>query len=175
MPITLKNYLATIIALCVLIPAIGQKKQALTFRVGATVSFNLLHIASNNVGLGGIAGVEKRLSKYIAAEAEASYNYFIGDKMVYVDVKNKAYTIPVMAGIKAYPFPNIYASLRTGAAYFLINGMPSPHFSWVYGAACGINLPHKVNRINAQLGYTELRNDGIRRGYVTFATAIIIN
>ena len=175
MAITVKNYLVTIIALCGFVTAIAQKKSTPSLRLGATVSFNLWHLASNNVGLGGIAGAEKRIGNFFAAEAEASYNYFIGDKSLYAGSKNKAFTIPVMAGIKAYPFPNMYFSLRSGAAFFQLNGMNSAEVRWIYGAAAGINLPQKSNRINVQLGYSEFPDNGIRRGYTTLATAIIIN
>jgi hypothetical protein len=132
-------------------------------------------MASNNVGLGGLAGAEKQIGKYFAAEAEASYNYFTGDKTVYSEAKNKAFNIPLLIGIKAYPFSNLYFSLRTGTTLFLLNGMSAAEFRWIYGVAGGINLPQKVNRINIQLGYSEFPDHGIRRGYTTLAAAIIIN
>lgn len=155
--------------------ATAQNKMTPVFRLGATVSFGLSHMASNNVGIGGIAGAEKLFSKHFAAEAEASYHYFTGDKVFYMDARNKAYAFPLLAGIKAYPLPGIYASLRTGAVYFLLNQMPSPHISLGYGMAGGINLPEKINRLNLQMAYTGFRFDGINRGYTTLAAAIIIH
>ena len=154
--------------------ATAQYKSNPVYRLGATVSFGLSHFTDNNVGVGGLAGAEKMLSKYFAAEAEASYNYFTGDKAIYMDAKNKSYAIPVLAGIKAYPLSNVYASLRTGAVYFLLNNMSSPTIRLGYGLAGGINLPEKTNRLNIQMAYTGFRYDGISRGYATLAAAIII-
>jgi hypothetical protein len=77
-------------------------------------------------------------------------------------------------GIKAYPISNVYASLRTGAVYFLLNNMSSARAALGYGAATGINLSQKTNRLNLQLAYTGFQYDGISRGYATLAVAIII-
>lgn len=144
------------------------------FRLGATVSFGLSNLTSNQVGIGGLVGAEKMIAKHFAAELEASYNYFTGDKTIYADAKNKSYSIPLLAGIKAYPTSNIYASLRTGAIYFLLNNMSSPRAALGYGLAGGMNLPKKTNRLNVQLAYTGFQYDGISRGYATLAAAIII-
>lgn len=152
----------------------AQIKPGPIFRLGATVSFGLSNITSNNVGIGGLVGAEKMISKYFAAETEASYNYFTGDKAIYVDSKNKSYAIPLLAGIKAYPLSNVYASLRTGAVYFLLNNMSSARVRLGYGLAGGINLPQKTNRLNVQVAYTGFQYDGISRGYATLAAAIII-
>jgi len=153
----------------------AQIKPGPIFRLGATVSFGLSNITSNHVGIGGLVGAEKMISTYFAAETEASYNYFTGDKAIYTDAKNKCYTIPLMAGIKAYPISNVYASLRTGAVYFLLNNMSSARVRLGYGLASGINLPQKTNRLNIQVAYTGFQYDGISRGYATLAAAIIIN
>ena len=152
----------------------AQIKPGPIFRLGATVSFGLSNITSNHVGMGGLVGAEKMITKYFAAEFEASYNYFTGDKVIYADSKNKSYAIPLLAGIKAYPLPNVYASLRTGAVYFLLNNMSSARAALGYGVAGGINLPKKINRLNVQVAYTGFRYDGISRGYATLAAAIII-
>lgn len=152
----------------------AQIKPGPIFRLGATVSFGLSNLNSNHVGIGGLVGAEKMITKYFAAELEASYNYFTGDNAIYADAKNKSYAIPLLAGIKLYPLSNVYASLRTGAVYFLLNNMSSPRASLGYGAAGGINLPRKTNRLNVQLGYTGFRYDAISRGYATLAVAIII-
>src|SRR5690349_19161559 len=93
----------------------AQIKPGPICRLGATVSFGLSNLTNNHVGVGGIVGAEKMFSKSFAAEAEASYNYFTGDKAVYTDSKNKSYAVPLLVGIKAYPVSNVYASLRTGA------------------------------------------------------------
>ena len=154
--------------------AAAQTNPGPVFRLGATVSFGLSHIMANNVGIGGIAGAEKLLSKRFAAEIEGSYTYFTGDKAIYNDSKNKSYAVPLLAGIKAYPLSNVYASLRTGAVYFLLNNMSSPRASLGYGVAGGINLPQKTNRLNVQMAYTAFRYAGISRGYATLAAAIII-
>jgi len=161
---------------CLLIVKTGtaQIKPGPIFRLGATVSFGLNNLASNNVGIGGITGAEKMISNHFAAELEASYNYFTGDKAIYADAKNKSYAIPVLAGIKVYPVSNVYASARTGAVYFLLNNMSSPRAALGYGLAGGINLPQKTNRLNVQMAYTGFRYDGINRGYATLAVAIII-
>ncbi len=152
----------------------AQIKPGPIVRLGATVSFGLSKITSNNVGIGGLVGAEKMITKYFAAEAEAAYSYFTGDNVIYVDAKNKSYAIPVLAGIKAYPLSNVYASLRTGAVYFLLNNMSSARVRFGYGVASGINLPKKTNRLNVQVAYTGFRYDGISRGYATLAAAIII-
>jgi hypothetical protein len=152
----------------------AQIKPGPIVRLGATVSFGLSNITSNNVGIGGLVGAEKMITKYFAAEAEAAYSYFTGDNVIYVDAKNKSYAIPVLAGIKAYPLSNVYASLRTGAVYFLLNNMSSARARFGYGVASGINLPKKTNRLNVQVAYTGFRYDGISRGYATLAAAIII-
>ena len=152
----------------------AQIKPAPIFRLGATVSFGLSNLASNHVGIGGLVGAEKMVSKYFAAEIEASYNYFTGDKAIYSDAKNKSYAIPVLAGIKYYPLSNVYASLRTGGIYFLLNNMSKSRATIGYGAAGGINLPQKTNRLNVQLSYTGFQYDSISRGYTTLAVAIII-
>lgn len=154
--------------------ATAQIKSGPVYRLGASVSFGLSDITSNHVGIGGIVGAEKMVSKHFAAEAEASYNYFTGDKAIYVDAKNKSYTIPVLAGVKIYPLSNVYASLRAGAINFLLNNMSSARVRLGYGAAAGINLPPKTQRLNVQLSYTGFRYDGINRGYATLAVAIII-
>jgi hypothetical protein len=152
----------------------AQIKPGPIFRLGATVSFGLSNISSNNVGIGGLVGAEKMITKYFAAETEASYNYFTGDNVIYTDAKNKSYAIPLLAGIKVYPLSNVYASLRTGAVYFLLNNMSSARVRLGYGLAGGINLPQKTNRLNVQVAYTGFQFDGIRRGYTTLAAAIII-
>lgn len=154
--------------------ATAQTKPGTAFRFGATVSFALSKISANDVGLGGLAGAEKLFSEYFAAEMEASYNYFTGDKVFYVDGKNKSYAVPFLAGLKAYPLSNVYASVRSGAVYFLLNDMPSPKVRFAYGVAGGINLPKKTNRLNIQMAYTGFRYDHISRGYATLAAAIII-
>ena len=152
----------------------AQIKPGPILRLGATVSFGLSNLADNQVGIGGIVGGEKMISKYFAAETEASYNYFTGDKAIYSDAKNKSYAIPVLAGIKYYPLSNVYASLRTGGIYYLLNDMSKARAAIAYGAAGGINLPQKTNRLNAQLSYTGFKYNGISRGYATLAVAIII-
>lgn len=168
-------YRLTFFALLVFATAASaQNKMNPVFRLGATVSFGLAHMASNTVGIGGIAGAEKLFSKHFAAEAEASYHYFTGDNVFYMDAKNKAFAFPLLAGIKAYPLPNVYGSLRTGAVYFLLNHMSSPRISLGYGVAGGLNLPEKNNRLNLQMAYTGFRFDGFNRGYTTLAAAIII-
>jgi hypothetical protein len=161
---------------CILSVTTGtaQIKPGPIFRLGASVSFGLSNITANHVGIGGVVGAEKMITRYFAAETEASYNYFTGDKAIYTDAKNKCYAIPLLAGIKAYPISNVYASLRTGAVYFLLNNMSSPRVSLGYGAAGGINLPQKTNRLNVQVAYTGFQYDGISRGYATLAVAIII-
>jgi hypothetical protein len=161
---------------CIVLVKTGsaQIKPGPIFRLGATVSFGLSNLTSNTVGIGGIVGAEKMISSYFAAETEASYNYFTGDKAIYVDAKNKSYTVPLLAGIKVYPLSNVYASLRTGAVYFLLNNMSSARVRLGYGAASGINLPRKTNRLNVQVAYTGFQYDGISRGYATLAVAIII-
>ena len=165
----------TLLACIVLVKTgTAQIKPGPIFRLGATVSFGLSNLTSNHVGIGGIVGAEKMITDYFGAEIEASYNYFTGDKAIYVDAKNKSYTIPLLAGIKVYPLSNVYASLRTGAVYFLLNNMSSARATLGYGAAGGINLPQKTNRLNVQVAYTGFRYDGINRGYTTLAVAIII-
>jgi hypothetical protein len=156
--------------------AVAQTKpSSYLFRLGAAVSFGISNMAGNHVGLGGLAGAEKRINNIYTVEAEVSYTYFTGNKNVYMNAKNKAYTLPVLAGIKAYFLPNVYASLRTGALYFLLNDMNDPQIRLAYGVATGINLPPKTKRINAQLGYTGFQYKGNHHGYATLGVAIIIN
>src|ERR1700754_2305184 len=92
--------------------ATAQKRTVYTFRLGATVSFGLSKIAHNDVGIGGLIGAEKLLDKQFAIELETNYTYFTGDKVMYNDGRNKAFSIPVLAGVKIYPYPNGYFSLR---------------------------------------------------------------
>ena len=161
-------------SLVFVIAASAQYKSIPVFRLGGTIAFGLSHMASNNIGIGGMAGAEKLFSKSFAAELEISYTYFTGDKVFYMEGKNKAFAAPLLAGIKAYPFRNVYASLRTGAVYFLLNPMHSARISLGYGAAGGINLPRSNNRLNLQMSYTGFQFEGINRGYTTLAAAIII-
>ena len=177
MPINMKNCCVVVIITLFVFncTALAQKRPAQAFRLGATISFALTNIASNNVGIGGIAGAEKPVSKNFSVEAEMSYTYFTGDKAIYTDGKNRAFTLPVVAGIKFYPLSNIYGSLRTGAVYFMLNEMTSPKIRPCYGIAGGINLPEKTNRVNIQLSYTGFHYQSVTRGYTTLAAAIIIN
>ncbi|MFT3826446.1 MAG: hypothetical protein QM731_21175 [Chitinophagaceae bacterium] len=153
----------------------AQKKSAFSYRLGPAFSFGLSNISNNNVGLGGIAGIERRIHGIFAAEAEVSYNYFTGDKSMYASGNNKAFTLPAMLGAKAYLFPNAYVAARAGAVYFMLNEMSSSELRPACGLAAGANFPPKVNRINVQLGYNAFRYYGITRGYATLAAAIIIN
>lgn len=173
----MKKYrLLIFIALAVLCKtAAAQKKPTYNFRLGATVSFGLTKIAGNNVGIGGLVGVEKQVDKQFTVELEGAYNYFTGDKVTYNDANNKAFAIPVLAGVKVYPSRNAYFSLRTGAIYFLLNDMPDAKIRLAYGIASGINLPKTTNRVNLQLAYTLFQYQRITRGYATLAAAIIIN
>jgi hypothetical protein len=154
--------------------ATAQYKSNPVFRLGGAVAFGLSHMASNNIGIGGIAGAEKFFAKRFAAELETSYIYITGDQVFYEEGKNRAFAAPLLAGIKAYPFSNVYGSLRTGAVYFLLNHMPSARFTLGYGAAAGINLPDKNNRLNIQIAFTGYGFEGVNRGYTTLAASIII-
>lgn len=153
----------------------AQNKLPYSFRIGAQVAFGLSNISHNTVGIGGLAGAERRFSRNFAAEAEASYIYFTGDKTYYESGKNNAFTLPVLAGIKAYMTPQVYASLRAGFVWFVVNDMNAAAFRPAAGIAGGINLPKKFNRVNVQAGYTYFGNDGVQRGYATLAASIIIN
>jgi hypothetical protein len=164
------------LALCVCFcHTYGQNSTKPHFRVGATIAFGLTRIADNNVGIGGIAAVERFFSSRFAGEIEASYTYFTGDKGVYPGGDNKAWTIPLLAGVKMYAKKWLYGSLRAGAICFLLNHETSTHIRAAYGLAAGMNLPEKNNRLNIQLGYTSFRFNGDNRGYATLAAAIIIN
>ncbi len=155
--------------------ASAQHHSSWSFRLGASVSFGIHNMNANTVGIGGIAGAENRFHKLFALEAEGSYTYFTGDKTLFENARNKAYAIPLLAGLKTYLLPQVYLSLRTGAAMFLLNEMPEAQVRLAYGAAAGFNLPAKINRINTQIGYTGFTYNGIHRGYTTLAMAIIIN
>lgn len=153
----------------------GQHSTKTRFRVGATISFAMTSIADNDVGIGGIAGAEKRFNKLFAGELEASFTYFTGDKIVYPEGDNKAWAIPVLAGLRLYSTSWLYGSVRAGAICFLLNYETSTHISAAYGIAAGMNFPEKNNRLNLQLGYTGFRFGGKSRGYATLAAAILIN
>lgn len=153
----------------------GQTKKDIHFRVGATIAFGLSHIAHNEVGIGGVVGTEKAFNHLFTGELELSYTYFTGDKTSYADAKNKAWSIPLLAGIKLYHRRWLYGSLRAGAICFLLNHETSTNMRPAYGIAAGMNLPEKINRLNVQLGYTGFRYGGNNRGYATLAAAIIIN
>lgn len=156
--------------------ALAQKKPpAWSFRLGPGVSFGLSRLSDNDVGFSGIAGAERKFHRSFAAEAELSYHYFTGDKVVYLEGRNKAWAIPLLAGIKGFAAPNLYASLRTGPILFTLNNMPDAAVTLAYGVAAGVNLPRKANRINTQLQYTSFRYEQVQRGYATLAVAIIIN
>jgi hypothetical protein len=171
-----KCCLSVVLALCACIcNAYGQQGSKLRFRIGATIAFGMTNIADNEVGVGGLAAVEKPFNKLFAAELEASYNYFTGDRAVYPGGDNKAWAIPVMAGLRLYSLSWLYGSVRAGAICFLLNHETSTNIRAAYGIAAGMNLPEKNNRLNIQLGYTGFRFGGKSRGYATLAAAIIIN
>ena len=153
----------------------GQTKKEVHFRAGATIAFGLSRIANNEVGIGGVVGVEKPFNELFAGELELSYTYFTGDKVLYLDGKNKAWSLPLLAGIKWYPRRWLYGAVRAGAIGFLFNSETSTSIRPAYGLAAGMNLPEKHNRVNLQLGYTGFPYGGDNRGYATLAAAIIIN
>jgi|ADGO01.1.fsa_nt_gi hypothetical protein len=171
----LKSLVLTLSAVLLCKLAIAQQTNNPQFRVGASIAFGLTNIAHNTVGIGGVAGVEKKVNKVLAAEAEVAYTYFTGDKSVYMQGKNKAWNIPLMAGVKAYVLPGVYGSLRAGGIYFLLNDQPDTHIRPCYGVAAGTNFPQRHQRLNVQLGYTGFRYNGDSRGYATLAASIIIN
>jgi len=161
--------------LCACLCLQAQDNYPLRFRIGATIAFGMTHMAHNDVGVGGEAGVEKPFSKIFSAELEAGYTYFTGDKMVYDEGGNKAWAIPLLAGARLYPQKWLYASARAGAICFTINSENSTHIRPAYGIAAGVNLPQKINRLNVELQYTGFSFAGNSRGYATLAAAIIIN
>jgi hypothetical protein len=165
-----------LMALCLsFCDVIAQQSNKTRFRLGATIAFGMNSIADNDVGVGGVAGAEKPFNKLFAGELEASFTYFTGDKVVYPGGDNKAWAIPVMAGIRLYSLSWLYGSVRAGAICFLLNHETSTHIRAAYGIAAGMNIPEKNNRLNLQLGYTGFRFDGKSRGYATLAAAILIN
>jgi hypothetical protein len=167
-----------LLILCALFGCIclhAQSARPVRFRIGATIAFGLSHIAHNDVGIGGEAGVEMPLNKLFSAELEAGFTNFTGDEMVYVEGGNKSWAIPLLAGARLYAQKWLYASLRAGAICFTINSENSTHIRPAYGIAAGINLPEKNNRLNLQLQYTGFRFAANSRGYATLAAAIIIN
>lgn len=164
--------------LCVVFACLNlhaQTKYPMRFRVGATIAFGMSRIAHNDVGIGGEAGVEKPFSKTFSAELESGYTYFTGDEMVYDEGGNKAWAIPLLAGLRLYPRQWFYTALRAGAICFTINSENSTLIRPAWGIAGGMNLPQKNNRFNIQLQYTGFRFAGNSRGYATLAAAIIIN
>lgn len=155
--------------------SVAQNGSAYSYRFGAQLAFGLTKIANNEAGLGGVAGVEKRFSRKFAVEAEGSYAYFIGDKELYETGKNRAFALPVLAGIKGYLSSQLYASLRGGAAWFALNNMNRAAVRPAYGVAAGLNVPRPTSRINIQLGWTSFRYRSTQRGYSTLSTSININ
>jgi hypothetical protein len=175
-PIAMQKCCLLVLLLCTgLGHTYGQQGTKPRFRVGATISFGMSNIADNNVGVGGVAGAEKPFNKLFAGELEASFNYFTGDEMVYPGGDNKAWALPVLAGIRLYSLSWLYGSVRAGAICFLLNNETTTHIRAAYGLAAGMNLPEKNNRLNMQLGYTGFHFGGKSRGYATLAAAIIIN
>lgn len=171
-----KCCLATLLAafVCLFVQAQTDKKK-MRYRVGATISPILVNIANNEVGIGGFLGAEKSFSKSFAAEVEVSYSYFAGDQAMYTEGSNKAWAVPVLAGVKAFVTQNLYGSLRTGAIFFMLNDQTTTHIQPALGLAGGMNFPQKNNRLNIQLGYTGFRFNSSNRGYATLAAAFIIN
>jgi hypothetical protein len=153
----------------------AQNKSSYSYRFGAQVAFGLSNIGNNEAGIGGLAGAENRFSRNFAVEVEGSYTYFIGDKVWYEDGKNRAFVLPVLAGIKGYLSSQVYASLRAGAAWFALNSMNKSAVRPAYGIAAGLNVPKSSNRINIQLGWTSFRYGGTQAGYATLSTSININ
>ena len=153
----------------------AQNKPKYSFRFGAQVAFGLSKITNNTVGIGGLAGAESRFSKTFAAEAEASYVYFTGDKVNYEAARNRAFALPLLIGIKAYLSPQAYVSMRGGLTWFMMNDMASSVFRPGYGIAAGINLPKNFNRVTVQAGWTGFGYDKLQRGYASLAASIIIN
>jgi hypothetical protein len=171
-----KCCLLLVLALCTFFSDVcGQNRTNAHFRVGATIAFGMSNIADNNVGIGGIAGAEKPFNRLFSGELEASFTYFTGDDAVYPGGDNKAWAIPVLAGLRLYTMSWLYGSVRAGAICFLLNHETSTNIRAAYGLAAGMNLPEKNNRLNVQLGYTGFRFGGKSRGYATLAAAIIIN
>ncbi|MBO9563136.1 MAG: hypothetical protein J7621_10195 [Niastella sp.] len=170
-----KRCVGSLVFLLLSLLSVAQNKFSYSYRFGAQVAFGLSDIANNEVGIGGLAGAEKRFSRNFAVEAEGSYVYFTGDKMWYEMAKNRAFALPVLAGIKAYLSPQVYGSVRAGAAWFLLNDMNKSAVRPAYGIAAGLNIPKSTNRINIQLGWTSFRYADIQRGYGTLSTSININ
>lgn len=170
-----KHCVGFLLFFLLVVTAAAQNKSPYSFRIGAQVAFGLYNIGDNNVGIGGLAGAERKFSRTFAVEAEASYTYFTGDKAYYEGGKNNAFALPILAGIKAYLAPQAYVSLRAGFAWFAVNDKDGSAFQPAAGIAGGINLPKKFNRVNVQLGYTRFGDDKIQRGFAHLATSIIIN
>ena len=171
-----RRYLFAVVALCLPFCSLhAQHSDKARFRVGASISFGMSNMAHNDVGVGGIAGAEKTFSRNFSGEIEAAYSYFTGDKAVYPQGDNKAWAIPVLAGLRVYPLDWLYGSVRAGAICFLLNHESSVHIRPAYGVAAGMNFPRNNNRLNLQLGYNGFRFGGKSRGYATLAAAIIIN
>jgi hypothetical protein len=170
-----KRCVGSLVFLLLSLLSIAQHTSSYSYRFGAQVAFGLSGIGNNEVGIGGLAGAEKRFSKNFAAEVEGSYTYFIGDKLWYEGGKNRAFALPILAGIKGYLTPQVYASLRAGAAWFGLNIMNKSAVRPAYGIAAGLNIPKSTNRINIQLGWTSFRYADTQRGYATLSTSININ
>lgn len=145
------------------------------YDIGPSIAFATKSIANNDAGIGIIGGVERNVYRNISIGAETGFNYFIGDKSYWVEGKNRAYTIPLLAEVKVYFLSQYYLSPRIGAVYFLLNDQAKSHVRMAYGIVGGFNLPKKDNRINIQAGYTGFRHESIYRGYGSLGAAIIIN
>jgi hypothetical protein len=171
-----KCCLLIVLALCACFCHVcGQNSTKPRFRLGASIAFGLTKISHNEVGIGAVVAAEKSFNKLFAGELEASYTYFTGDKELYLEGNNKAWALPLLAGIKIYPRRWLYGSLRAGAICFQLNHQASSQISAAYGIAAGMNLPDKNNRLNIQLGYTSFAFRDDSPGYATLAAAIIIN
>lgn len=153
----------------------AQNKPRYSFRFGAQVAFGLSNISHNTVGIGGLAGAESQFSRTFAAEAEASYLYFTGDKVTYEAARNRAFALPVLIGMKAYLAPQAYVSLRGGITWFMMNDMDKSAFRPGYGIAAGLNLPKNFNRVNVQASWTGFGYNNTQRGYASLSASIIIN
>lgn len=170
-----KSRVSLFIALLCCAAVTAQDKPLYSFRIGAQVAAGLSEMADNSVGIGGLAGAERVLTRIFALEAEAGYIYFTGDKAYYEGGKNNAFAVPVLVGMKAYLVPSAYVGLRAGFSWFAVNDMSGTAVRPAVGIAAGLNLPRKDNRVNVQAAYTRFGDDGVQRGYASLAASIIIN
>ncbi|RBL91818.1 hypothetical protein [Chitinophaga flava] len=136
--------------------AAAQKK--LTFSAGAIASISTLR-ALEAKGIGGFLSGEYRFHKKFAATASAGFEHFSTDlEDPWTHTHISTYNlIPVMAGMRFYPWSFLYGGVSTGIAF---KGNDYMRHRFAIAPAAGVILPAGKGKIDLGLQLT-----GIPQGF----------